>query len=151
MSSAFRLVPPPAPFCSVLVWRALTALFSGARVQCDLDAKYFTALLTGLIKRQFYKDESITHAFLKAQLFAGSKMPADSTLPPSPFPCPFCCSPAVLLLPFLVVSNLLADLERTLSVAALEDWTIDALAKHLSQVPSLPLLPASFGRMGIDG
>ncbi len=46
--------------------------------ECDLDAKFFHALLNGLVKMLFLKDKTITHQYLVDQLFGSSKMESDA-------------------------------------------------------------------------
>eukprot|EP00457_Paulinella_chromatophora_P016753 gb/GEZN01017620.1/.p1 GENE.gb/GEZN01017620.1/~~gb/GEZN01017620.1/.p1 ORF type:complete len:184 (+),score=31.54 gb/GEZN01017620.1/:26-577(+) len=77
-----------------------------SKLQSSLSAKYFQALIEGLIRREFYS-ESLSNEFLKDQIFATSDLAEEAQI------------------------GLIAAISDILKSAALRDWDIAKLQQHL--------------------
>src|SRR5262245_39377967 len=93
---------------------------------CDLDNKFFQALVNGLTKRRsegelkrrrFFKDATITSSLLKEQIFSSSKMTEER--------------PSDLVSRLSEITAFIDSCDRTLEQCAQEAWTAAQLEKYL--------------------
>jgi hypothetical protein len=91
----------------------------------DLDSKYFTALVSSLIKRNFYNDSNFPNSVLQSQLFAESKMAAKSACGASSGACSHACRCAG-------ISDYITTCEEALSQAAHHDIEVAKLEEMLA-------------------